>query len=58
MRKGILEDCIPSMISRGDSSAFAILNELKAAEMTVDVGSAFPILTRQKNQSSSVVRRR
>ena len=44
MRKGILEYCILSIISRGDSYASAIISELKAAEMIVVEG------TRQKNQ--------
>lgn len=50
MRKGILEYCVLSIISRGDSYASAILNELKAAEMIVMEGTLYPILTRQKNQ--------
>ena len=50
MRKGILEYCILSIISRGDSYASAIISELKAAEMIVVEGTLYPILTRQKNQ--------
>lgn len=46
MRKGILEYCILSIISRGDSYASAIISELKAAEMIVVEGTLYPILTR------------
>ena len=45
MRKGILEYCILSIISRGDSYASAIISELKAAEMIVVEGTLYPILT-------------
>lgn len=50
MRKGILEYCILSILSREDSYAPAIIAELKAAEMIVVEGTLYPILTRQKNQ--------
>ena len=40
MRKGILEYCILSIISRNDAYASSIIAELKA----------YPLLTRQKNQ--------
>ncbi|MBR5829834.1 MAG: PadR family transcriptional regulator [Tidjanibacter sp.] len=50
MRKGILEYCILSILSRGDSYAPHIIAELKAAEMIVVEGTLYPILTRQKNQ--------
>ena len=46
MRKGILEYCILSIISRGDSYASAIISELKAAEMIVVEGTLYPILYR------------
>ena len=49
MRKGILEYCILSILSRGDSYAPQIIAELKAAEMIVVEGTLYPILTRQKN---------
>ena len=48
MRKGILEYCILSILSRGDSYAPQIIAELKAAEMIVVEGTLYPILTRQK----------
>ncbi len=50
MRKGILEYCILSIISRNDAYASVIISELKAAEMIVVEGTLYPILTRQKNQ--------
>ena len=50
MRKGILEYCILSILSRGDSYAPQIIAELKVAEMIVVEGTLYPILTRQKNQ--------
>lgn len=50
MRKGILEYCILSILSRGDSYAPRIISELKEAEMIVVEGTLYPILTRQKNQ--------
>ena len=49
MRKGILEYCILSILSREDSYAPKIIAELKAAEMIVVEGTLYPILTRQKN---------
>ena len=49
MRKGILEYCILSIISRNDAYASSIIAELKAAEMIVVEGTLYPILTRQKN---------
>ncbi|MBQ3535415.1 MAG: PadR family transcriptional regulator [Alistipes sp.] len=49
MRKGILEYCILSILSRGDSYAPQIISELKEAQMIVVEGTLYPILTRQKN---------
>lgn len=48
MRKGILEYCILSILSRGDSYAPKIIAELKEAQMIVVEGTLYPILTRQK----------
>ena len=50
MRKGILEYCILSILSRSDAYASQIISELKQAEMIVVEGTLYPILTRQKNQ--------
>ncbi len=49
MRKGILEYCILSVLSRGDAYASDIINELKKAELIVVEGTLYPLLTRQKN---------
>ncbi len=50
MRKGILEYCILSILSRGDSYAPQIIVELKDADMIVVEGTLYPLLARQKNQ--------
>lgn len=50
MRKGILEYCILSILSRDAAYASQIIAELKQAEMIVVEGTLYPILTRQKNQ--------
>lgn len=50
MRKGILEYCILSILSKEDSYAPKIIAELKEADMIVVEGTLYPILTRQKNQ--------
>ncbi|MFR9513060.1 MAG: PadR family transcriptional regulator [Rikenellaceae bacterium] len=49
LRKGVLEYCILSILSHGDSYAPKIIAELKAAEMIVVEGTIYPLLTRQKN---------
>lgn len=50
MRKGILEYCILSILSKGDAYVSSIINELKDSEMIVVEGTLYPLLTRQKNQ--------
>ena len=49
MRKGVLEFCILSILSRGDAYASDILNELKKSKIIVVEGTLYPLLTRQKN---------
>ncbi|MBE8713058.1 PadR family transcriptional regulator [Sphingobacterium hungaricum] len=49
MRKGILEYCILSIISRGEIYASDIISELKKAELLVVEGTLYPLLTRLKN---------
>jgi PadR family transcriptional regulator PadR len=49
MRKGILEYCILSIISRGEIYASDIINELKEARLLVVEGTLYPLLTRLKN---------
>ncbi|NDW18974.1 PadR family transcriptional regulator [Dysgonomonas sp. 216] len=50
MRKGILEYCILSILSKGDAYVSSIISELKDSEMIVVEGTLYPLLTRQKNQ--------
>ncbi len=50
MRKGILEYCILSILSKGDAYVSVIIGELKDSEMIVVEGTLYPLLTRQKNQ--------
>ena len=49
MRKGILEYCILSVISRNSCYASDIIKELKEVKVIVVEGTLYPILTRQKN---------
>ena len=49
MRKGVLEYCILSILSRKDSYASDIIKKLKEAELIVVEGTLYPLLTRQKN---------
>ncbi|MBC8051559.1 MAG: PadR family transcriptional regulator [Sphingobacteriaceae bacterium] len=49
MRKGILEYCILSIISRQEIYASDIINELKKARLLVVEGTLYPLLTRLKN---------
>lgn len=49
MRKGILEYCILSIISRGEIYASDIIGELRKAKLLVVEGTLYPLLTRLKN---------
>ncbi|AFD08715.1 PadR family transcriptional regulator [Solitalea canadensis] len=49
MRKGILEYCILSIISRGEIYASDIMEELRNARLLVVEGTLYPLLTRLKN---------
>lgn len=49
MRKGVLEFCILSILSRGDAYTSDIIKELKNVELIVVEGTLYPLLTRQKN---------
>jgi PadR family transcriptional regulator, regulatory protein PadR len=49
MRKGILEYCILSVLSRNSCYASDIIRELKEARVIVVEGTLYPLLTRQKN---------
>jgi len=49
MRKGILEFCILSILSRRDAYTSEILAVLKDAKLLVVEGTIYPLLTRLKN---------
>jgi len=49
MRKGVLEFCILSILSRSDAYATDILNKLKESKLIVVEGTLYPLLSRQKN---------
>jgi PadR family transcriptional regulator PadR len=49
MRKGVLEYCILSLLSKGDMYTSDIIQELKRARLIVVEGTLYPLLTRQKN---------
>lgn len=49
MRKGVLEFCILSILSKNDAYATDILNTLKKSELIVVEGTLYPLLSRQKN---------
>ncbi len=49
MRKGILEYCILTIISRRESYASDILEVLTQANLIVVEGTLYPLLTRMKN---------
>lgn len=49
MRKGVLELCILSIPSRGESYTTDLISKLKEAKMIVVEGTLYPMLTRQKN---------
>ena len=49
MRKGVLEYCILSILSKNDAYATDIINELKESKLIVVEGTLYPLLTRQKN---------
>lgn len=49
MRKGILEYCILTILSKKDAYTSEIINRLKEAKLIVVEGTLYPLLTRQKN---------
>ncbi|MUP13642.1 PadR family transcriptional regulator [Ancylomarina euxinus] len=49
MRKGVLEYCILSIVSKNDAYASDIIKKLKEAKMIVVEGTLYPLLTRLKN---------
>ena len=49
MRKGILEYCILSILSKRDLYTSDIIKALKENDLIVVEGTLYPLLTRQKN---------
>ena len=49
LKKGVLEYCILSIISRGEAYASDILEEMKDAKLIVVEGTLYPLLSRLKN---------
>lgn len=50
MRKGFLEYCILSILSKKDAYPSSIIAELKEVNMIVVEGTLYPLLIREKNQ--------
>ena len=50
MRKGILEYCILSLLSRKEAYASELVGTLKEASLLVVEGTIYPLLTRLKNE--------
>jgi len=50
MRKGFLEYCILSILSKKDAYPSSIISELKNVNMIVVEGTIYPLLIREKNQ--------
>ena len=49
MRKGILEFCILSILTKGDAYPTEIIEKMKDAKLVVVEGTLYPLLTRLKN---------
>ena len=49
MRKGILEYCILTVLSKKEAYPSEIIGELKEAKLIVVEGTLYPLLTRLKN---------
>ena len=49
MRKGILEYCILSILSKEEAYPSEIISKLKVAKLIVVEGTLYPLLTRLKN---------
>ncbi len=49
MRKGILEYCILSVLSKNEAYASELIQKLTEAELLVVEGTIYPLLTRLKN---------
>lgn len=49
MRKGVLEICVLSVISKGEAYPSDIIEQMKAANFQLLEGTLYPLLTRLKN---------
>ena len=56
MRKGILEFCILSILSKGEAYPSDIISQLKNAKLIVVEGTLYPLLTRLKNEGLLIYR--
>lgn len=50
MRKGVLEYCILSLLSKKDCYSGDLINSLKDSNMLVVEGTIYPLLSRLKNE--------
>jgi len=50
MRKGILEYCILSILSKREAYASEMIKKLKLSKLLVVEGTIYPLLTRLKNE--------
>ncbi len=50
MRKGVMELCILSLVSRGEMYSSDLLTALKESKLIVVEGTIYPLLTRLKNE--------
>lgn len=50
MRKGILEYCILSILSKREAYASEMIKKLKSSKLLVVEGTIYPLLTRLKNE--------
>lgn len=50
MRKGVLELCILSVLSKGNAYSNDIIDQLKEAQLIIVEGTLYPLLTRLKNE--------
>jgi PadR family transcriptional regulator, regulatory protein PadR len=50
MRKGVLDLCILTLLSKGDAYPSEIIEKLKEAKLIVVEGTLYPLLTRLKNE--------
>lgn len=50
MRKGVLEFCILSILSKNDHYPSEIIGKLKNAKLIIVEGTLYPLLTRLKNE--------